>query len=204
MSRTPRALPFALLALALHFACPAEEGEDATVGESGSNGDDPTTASPTTTNATADETAVADDSAVLGCAAGMMSSDTDGASNPIMQTWGAACTSNEDCIDLLGDPAAVCDFEAVVYELPGGYCTKPCTLPDLDTRAVADDPQCDPDGGVSCLGVMGTFERCAVPCTDGDQCNRPGYLCRQLPLISTAEDPSFCLMPDCCEGTCDD
>ena len=207
MSWTPRAWPLALLAFSLLPACTTDDTED-TAGESGAN-------DVTTAPSTADETATAgesatsvaesgDDSAALGCAAGANNADTDGASNPIMDRWGAACSTNEDCIDLIGDPAAVCDFSAVVFELPGGYCTKPCTLPDLDTRAVPDDPQCDPAGGVTCLGVMGTFERCAIPCTDGDQCNRNGYFCRQLPLIAQAEDPSFCLMPDCCQDTCEE
>jgi hypothetical protein len=193
MSRTPRALPFALLALCLHLACtPKDDEEDETAAETGSNND---------TSGTADETA-ADDSAALGCAADIQFDTTAGMSNPIMQTWGAACTTHADCVALIGDPDAICDTTAVVYELPGGYCTKACTLPDVDTRAVADDPTCDPAGGVTCLGVMGTFERCAIPCTDDMQCNRPGYECRQLPLISQAQDPSFCLMPDCCQESC--
>jgi len=193
MSWIHRALPLALLASTLLAACTTDDTEDATAGESGAQND--TTAA----DATAEETASADGSAMLGCAAGV----TAGMSpEPIMETWGAACTSNEECIDLIGDPAAVCDFTAVVYELPGGYCTKPCVLPDLDTRAVLDDPQCSAEGGVACLGVMGTFERCAIPCTESAQCNREGYECRLLPLIGVEGDPTFCLMPDCCQESC--
>lgn len=202
MSWIHRALPLALLASALHVACTTDDAMDETVGESGSNND--TAASASTANATADETASADDSAVLGCAADIddMLDTTSGMSNPLMETWGAACQTHDDCIAIMGDPDAICDTTAVVYELPGGYCTKACTLPDGDTRAVLDDPQCDPAGGVACLGVMGTFERCAIPCTDDNQCNRAGYMCRQLPLVSLPEDPSFCLMPDCCQESC--
>jgi hypothetical protein len=196
MSRILRALPLALLALALPLACTTDDAEDATAGESGSHND--TSAS----SAASDETASSDDSAVLGCAAEITFDTTDGASNPIMQTWGAACTTNADCVALIGDPDAICDTMAVVYELPGGYCTKECSLPDLDTRAIPDAPDCDPNGGVTCLGVMGTFERCGVPCSDDMQCNRAGYECRQMPLISMPEDPNFCLMPDCCQESC--
>lgn len=202
MSWILRALPLALLACSLPFACTTDDVEDGTAGETGSQND--TTAS--ASNATADETASGDDSAVLGCAVDFQQENdfdtTSGMNNPLMQTWGAACTNNQECVDLLGDPDAICDFMAVIYELPGGYCTKPCTLPDANTLAVPDDPQCDPAGGVTCLGVKGTFERCALECTDDNQCNRDGYLCRQLPLVSEMDDPSFCLMPDCCQESC--
>lgn len=201
MSWTPRAWPLALVALSLLPACPSDDTED-TAAESGPNDDTTAGTSADTSAGTADESASADGSVMLGCAAGVTAGSSP---EPLMVTWGAACTSNEDCIDLIGDPAAVCDFTAVVYELPGGYCTKPCTLPDPDTRAVADDPNCSPDGGITCLGVMGTFERCAPPCTDSQQCNREGYECRQLPLVSMDGDPSFCLMPECCDlNSCDD
>jgi hypothetical protein len=204
MSWTPHAWPLALLALSLLPACPAADDTEDTAAESGPSNDTTVGGSASTDDAasTADETASADGSVMLGCAAGVTAGSSP---DPIMLTWGAACTTNEDCIDLIGDPAAVCDFEAVVYELPGGYCTKACTLPDLDTRAVADDPNCSPEGGVTCLGVMGTFERCAIPCTDSQQCNREGYECRQLPLVSNPDTPSFCLMPDCCDlNSCDE
>lgn len=204
MSWIHRALPLALLACSLQASCTTDDAVDETAGESGSNNDTSASTANATGNATADETASADDSAVLGCAADVEAEfdTTSGMTNPLMQTWGAACTTNADCVALIGDPDAICDTTAVVYELPGGYCTKACTLPDADTRAVLDDPQCDPAGGVACLGVMGTFERCAIPCTDDNQCNRGGYMCRQLPLVSLPEDPSFCLMPDCCQESC--
>lgn len=176
--------PVALLALSLQLpiACTTDDTDDS--GE-GSAADD--------TNGEVDE---------LGCAAGAVGMGTDGATDPLMQTWGAPCTSDQDCIDLIGDPEAICDSMAVVYELPGGYCTKPCSLPDMQTQSVLDDPGCDPNGGVACIGVMGTFERCGIVCTDDAQCNRDGYICRQLPLIALPEDPSMCLMPDCCLDSC--
>ena len=121
-----------------------------------------------------------------------------------MDTWGAACTTNEECVALLGDPAAICETNAVVYELPGGYCTKPCVLPDATTQAVPDAADCDPNGGVACIGLMGTFERCGIICTDDMQCNRDGYICRQMPLIAQPDDPRMCLMPDCCQDTCEE
>jgi hypothetical protein len=139
----------------------------------------------------------------VGCAAGAVGDTTDGATDPLMGTWGARCSTHADCVALIGDPAAVCDTMAVIYELPGGYCTKPCTLPDLDTQFVLDAPDCDPDGGVACIGSKGTFERCGLVCTDDMQCNRDGYICRQMPLIAFPEDPRMCLMPDCCQDTCE-
>lgn len=193
MSWIRRAVPLALLALSLPLGCTTDEPQD----DSSSNNDSSATAS----NPTADGTASADDSAVLGCAAEIPFDTTNGATDPVMQTWGAACSTDADCVALIGE-GAVCDVEAVVYELPGGYCTKPCTLPDDATRAVLDAVDCDPAGGVACIGVKGTFERCGIVCTDDMQCNRGGYECRQMPLISAEGDPSLCLMPDCCQGSC--
>ena len=143
------------------------------------------------------------DSSELGCAAQTPNNTSDGASDPIMETWGAACSTDDDCVALLGE-GAICAFEAVIYELPGGYCTKPCSLPDSQTRVVENDPACDPDGGVACIGQKPLFERCAILCTDDAQCNRDGYYCRQMPMISQPEDPPFCLMPDCCQDTCEE
>lgn len=120
---------------------------------------------------------------------------------PLMNAWGAPCQVDADCVPLLGE-GAVCDSMAVVYELPGKYCTKPCQLPDTMTTVVHDDPTCDPNGGVHCVGQLNIFERCIPACTEDAQCNREGYLCRQMPSISAPQDPTFCLMPDCCLGAC--
>ncbi|HWB81982.1 MAG TPA: hypothetical protein VG755_43770 [Nannocystaceae bacterium] len=167
-------------------ACPAEDDDSSDTQSQDSSG------GPTT----ADTSAGTTDSA-LGCAFPEEQDTTDGATTPLQGTWGAACSVDADCVALLGD-GAVCLDAAVIYELPGGYCSKPCMLPDLDTRVVMDDPACDPNGGIACVGSMAAFQYCAPLCTDDAQCDRDGYICRQMPLISLPEDPSLCLMPDCC------
>lgn len=185
---------FAFIAPLL-FACPADDDEDTSA----------TTNSNTNADTAADETASesgASGNEVLGCAFPEEQDTTAGVSTPIMETWGSACTTDAECVERVG-AGGVCLFQAVVYELPEGYCAKPCTLPDANTRVVMDDPACDPAGGVACTGQMGTFEYCAPLCTDDAQCNRDGYICRQMPIIAQPEDASLCLMPDCCQGTCD-
>lgn len=127
---------------------------------------------------------------------------TDGNTESRMMTWGAPCSVDSECVALLGE-GAVCDFLAVTFELPGGYCTKPCELPDRDTTFVADDPACDPNGGVNCIGQLPLYQRCAMPCTDDAQCDREGYYCRRMPSLGAEGDPSYCLMPNCCVGECD-
>ncbi len=201
MSWIHRAWPLALLGLSFSAACTTDDATDDTAAESGSNATNATSNPTAGSTASVDESS-ADDSAALGCAADIQFDTTDGAMNPVMETWGAACTTDAECVALIGDPAAICDQMAVVYELPGGYCTKPCSLPDMDTRAVPDAADCDPNGGVACIGSKPTFERCGILCTDDMQCNRAGYECRQMPLISLPEDPSLCLMPDCCIDGC--
>lgn len=141
-----------------------------------------------------------DDASELGCAAETPNETTSGETNPLMDSWGAPCSTDADCVTLLGE-GAVCDDAAVIYELPGGYCTKPCTLPDGETF-VEDDPTCDPNGGVACVGQAPLYQRCAPVCTDDAQCNRDGYYCRQMPMIAQPDDPKICLMPDCCQDTC--
>lgn len=141
---------------------------------------------------------------MLACALPEVQDTTDGMTNPLMETWGAACGGDADCVALLGD-GAVCLLNAAgVYALPHGYCAKPCVLPDMTTRFVPDDPACDPAGGVACTGQKDVFEYCAPICTDDAQCTRDGYICRQMPLIAQPDDPSLCLMPDCCEDTCEE
>ena len=182
-------LPPCALVLALFFAgCPADDDSETAAQDSSAS--EPTTA--------ADSSASGDDHAALGCAWPEMIDTTDGATAPLQDSWGAACTTDDECVALLG-MGAECLTLAVVFELPGGYCSKPCTLPDADTRFVLDDPTCDPAGGVACVGsTAGMFEHCAKLCTDDTQCNRDGYVCRQMPLIAFPDDPSLCLMPDCC------
>lgn len=151
-------------------------------------------------------TASADDGAPTSAADdGAMTQDDTAAGDGgggIQQTWGAPCATNDDCVALLGD-GAECLFQAVVYELPEGYCTKPCSLPDNTATIVENAPDCDPNGGVHCIGQKTvSFEYCAVPCTDNGQCTRENYECRQMPQIAQPDDPSFCLMPDCCQQDC--
>lgn len=177
-------LALATLFIPLLLACPADDD------------DDPTTADPDTSAGEGDS------AAALGCALPEEQDSTDGMSNPLQETWGSACTTDAECVERIG-AGGVCLFEAVVFELPLGYCAKPCVLPDANTRVVPDDPACDPNGGIACTGQQGAFEYCAPICTDDAQCNRDGYICRQMPIVSQAGDPSLCLMPDCCQGTCD-
>lgn len=115
--------------------------------------------------------------------------------------WGSACTTDDECIARLGE-GGVCLIEAVIYELPGGYCSKLCTLPEGSKYSI-DDPQCDADGGIDCIGQAPLFEVCAPQCTAESQCSRDGYFCRNFPLIAEAGDPTYCLMPDCCQDSCD-
>ncbi len=178
--------------LAALTACPADTGSD----------DDGASSPSTNADSSAGSASGGDDAAALGCAFPEMIDGTNGATEPLQDAWGAACSGDAECVALLGD-GAVCLNQAVVYELPLGYCSKPCVLPDANTRFVADDPMCDPAGGVSCVGSKGTFEYCARECTDDAQCDRDGYICRQMPIIAMQDDPSICLMPDCCQGTCD-
>ena len=126
----------------------------------------------------------------------------------ILTTWGSACTSNADCIAVTGDPAAICDqVAAEIYSLPGGYCTKECDVEEGGPNTVGiteiGDPDCAADGSLNCVGLPGVYQRCLKPC-DGDiQCGREGYVCRQLPLVGTPEEPKGCLMYDCCGDSAD-
>ena len=126
-------------------------------------------------------------------------------SGDLMDAWGSPCETNEDCVAVLGE-GAICDNLAVVYELPGGYCTKPCIVgddPNVNMSSVElDDPDCDPNGGVHCVGANGIFSRCAPPCSSDAECTRDGYFCTRMPQISEDGDPTFCLMDECCEGDC--
>ncbi len=142
-----------------------------------------------------------DTSAVeLGCAADIEHDTTDGATEPLMDSWGAPCSEDSECVALLGE-GGVCLFSAVIYELPGGYCSKNCELPS-GVQYSENDPGCDPNGGVDCIGQAPLLQVCAPRCTDDDQCSRDGYTCRNLPMLASEGDPTYCLMPDCCQDTC--
>ena len=190
-----RKLAFTGLLVALVAACPGDEDDDAAATTNSTN-------TPTTngTGSSADETGSEETDALM-CPFNAPFDTTDGASDPLMQTWGAPCTTDAQCVALIGE-GAVCLDLAVIYELPGGFCTKPCELPDTNTTFVEDDLACDPAGGVTCVGQRPLFQYCAVQCTDDAQCDRDGYHCRQMPIIAGANDPTFCLMPDCCENGC--
>lgn len=179
-----------LVALALVFACaPADEEETAST-DPDTSASDPDTSAGTT-----------DPDPVIACALPEEQDTTDGMTASAQQTYGAACNTDADCVALVGE-GGLCLIQAVVYELPHGYCAKPCVLPDSATRVVLDDPACDPAGGVACTGQKDIFEYCGVLCSDDAQCDRDGYICRQMPMIAQPEDPTLCLMPDCCLDTC--
>lgn len=118
----------------------------------------------------------------------------------IMDEWGAPCTTDDECVPILGDGAVCVQNILNVYDLPGGFCTKYCELPDTNTSFVHDAPDCDPNGGVTCVGAKDLFTACIKPCSSDDQCGREGYGCRQMPTLAQAGDPEFCLMNvyDCC------
>jgi hypothetical protein len=181
---------FALVSLCVGtLACPASDD----------TADDTSVA--TTAPTTAADTAANEDTMTSVDETGPMASGDDGGGE---LTWGAPCSADADCVALIGD-GAICAGEAVIYELPGGYCTKPCNLPDPMTTVVADSPDCDPAGGVDCIGSMGFLETCAVPCGSTADCGgRENYECRQMPMIAQPDDPTYCLMPDCCQADCTD
>lgn len=170
------------LALPLAAGCPAEEDDSA--GDEGANSE-----SNTTDVSTTDEpTTTAEGS-------------SGGGGESLQATWGAPCTEDSECVALLGE-GGVCLTEAVIFELPGGYCSKLCTLPEGSKYSIGD-PQCDPGGGIDCIGQAPLFEVCAPPCTSDSQCTRDQYSCRNFPLIAEEGDPTYCLMPDCCQESCD-
>jgi hypothetical protein len=126
--------------------------------------------------------------------------EKDGTTPSLMEAWGAPCVQDADCVALLGAEAVCIQNILNVYDLPGGYCTRNCDLPNTSVTFELDSTQCDPDGGVHCVGVQGNFTACAPPCTSHDQCGREGYGCRLMPTIAAEGDPTFCLMnaTDCC------
>ena len=126
--------------------------------------------------------------------------EKDGTTPSIMDAWGAPCSVDADCEPLLGADAKCIQNILNVYDLPGGYCTRECHLADTSVSFELDSPDCDPNGGVACVGVEGAFTACALPCDSHDQCGREGFGCRLMPSIASEGDPTFCLMnaTDCC------
>ena len=189
MNRLP-----ALLALAL--ALPACSGDDAGTATAATTTTAGSASATTTTTTTAAETAAETETSGAvdpNCGSGL---PTAGAGENLMDKWGTPCTTNAQCESLLGAGAECYSAIAGVYKAPGGYCSKPCTLPDDMTLYVPDAPDCGP--GVTCLGVNGIFTACVPPCTADDQCQRDGYSCKTLPQLGSDGDPKFCLMPDTC------
>jgi hypothetical protein len=182
------------ISMLIGLGCPADDEDEDTGADDGS-GEDPT--DPEAGTAPEDSSG-GDDAAALGCAADLPEDAMDGTVTGIMGKWGSPCETDADCIPVIGE-GGVCLFTAVIYSLPQGYCSKSCPLPEGVTY-VADDPTCDPAGGVSCIGNTDVgFNYCDVPCTENAECERAGYYCRLLPQLGAEGDPMFCLMPDCCQ-----
>ncbi len=121
-------------------------------------------------------------------------SSSGGETMSLMETYGHACESDADCKALLGADG-VCQKDILgVYNLPGGYCTTYCQLPDQQTSYQLKSEFCTMMA--DCVGLMGFFEACAYVCTDNSQCPRDGYECRVMPQISNPGDPKFCLMTE--------
>ncbi len=113
--------------------------------------------------------------------------------------YGLPCTTPADCTDALG-PDAICIQNILgVFDIPGGFCSIDCEVPP-DTVIVRDAEECSPNGGVDCVGIEGAFTACLPSCENNAQCNREGYGCVQMPIISMPSDPTYCLMNQtaCC------
>jgi hypothetical protein len=114
-----------------------------------------------------------------------------------MEFFGLPCTADADCTPTLGADGKCLKDILGFYELPGGYCSILCALPDAMTGYVKDDPTCAGGGpGSYCISADGYFEGCVTECTDNSQCPREGYECRIMPQLGKDGDPKFCLMTD--------
>ena len=126
--------------------------------------------------------------------------DKPGVEPSIMDDFGAPCMSDADCEPVLGADGICITNILSVYNLPGGFCSRECDLENTSVTFEHDSAQCDPNGGVTCVGAQGLFTACIRECTSDDQCGREGYGCRIMPTLAKADDPKFCLMNpvDCC------
>ncbi|KIG17978.1 hypothetical protein DB30_02193 [Enhygromyxa salina] len=198
-----------ILALAL-FGCGDSAGEgggDTSSGDGDGDGDGDMGESDTSSDGVGETVGDGDgdttgdgDGDTTGDACGTEWAEKDGVTESIMTTWGAPCMQDADCQALLGDDA-ICITDIIgVFALPGGYCNKACSLPDAQTTFVLDSVECDPEGGIACIGAQDLFTACAPPCESSSQCGREGYGCQPMPIIAGEGDPSFCLMntEDCC------
>lgn len=158
-------------------------------GSSSSASTNNTTESPTT-GSTMDPTT----GASAGSTGGMSGGSTGGSGNSVMEEFGHPCVGDDDCKAVLGADGVCLKDILMVYNLPGGYCSRLCMLPDAATAYVPNDPTCG--DGVYCIGADGYFEGCAIECTDNSQCPRAGYECRIMPQIGVDGDPKFCLMTE--------
>jgi hypothetical protein len=175
------------------LACPAaDDGDDEVADENGTEDE--------TDDGTADET----ETGAVAC--GEEYVEKDDTTPSIMETWGAACMVDADCEAGLGAGAKCVTNILGVFDLPMGYCSRECEVGSTDVTFVLDSPDCDPNGGVACVGIDGQFTACALPCTNDSECGREGYACQIMPLIGAEGDQTFCLMNPtaCCTtpGTC--
>ena len=176
------------LALCLTLGCDGTEAEDS---------------ADATTNASGDGDGDGDGDASQPCGT-EWAEKTDPSVASIMDVWGAPCTSDDECVAIIGDGATCVTNILGVYDLPGGFCSiENCQLPDTNTTYIHDATDCDPDGGVTCVGAKDLFTACIIPCTSNDECGREGYGCRTMPTLASEGDPTFCLMSpaDCCTTT---
>lgn len=163
----------------------ATQTSSATQATSTSDPTEASTVAPTTAGPDTDATATGTTAATTA---------TTGADEGLMGKYGHACNTDADCIAVLGDGGKCLKDILQVYNLPGGYCSTDCDLPDQQQTYIPMAADCKL--GADCVGLMGFFEGCAFPCTDGSQCPRDGYECRQMPEISNPGDPTYCLMTE--------
>ncbi len=168
---------FALAALGFTPACDDSSADDTTSSGSGSEGDD---------------------GSGLACEDEWIEDKMVDPAMDIQDVWGTPCESDADCAQLGENGECFTDVLGV-YSLPGGACSIRCTLPDAGTTVVEDAEECDPNGGIACMGAKDIFSACLPPCTSDSQCSREGYGCIRMPTISAEGDASFCLMnPNAC------
>lgn len=153
-----------------------------------------------------DDEVAEDETTDSGPACGEEFVEKDTTTPTIMTEWGAPCMADTDCDAGLGAGAKCISNILGVYDLPLGYCTRDCEVGSTDVSYRLDAMECDPDGGVACVGIDNMFTACAPVCTTDSECGREGYGCQIMPNIGAENDPKFCLMnaTACCAtpGAC--